>query len=217
MANEDVWAIYARREQEARLLLDAAFEALTSTRSGVSNHTNPTTVVFDPLRQRRSQVVAVQPERINGTIVAQPTGDGLAYVFASTTDVGVGQLQNIPPSYQAPNAIRSGQATILSNSRLRLTISGGRITSLYDIREDRELVLAGPGAETGGYMLYEDFPLAYDAWDAEIYHLDCATAITFDTVTVEATGPLRAVIQATASFGKSKIVTRVRSSRLAAS
>ena len=84
------------------------------------------------------------------------------------------------------------------------------MTSLIDLALNRELILAGPGAETGGLMLYEDYPLAYDAWDVEIYHLQSYQTILFDQIElVEA--PLRASLVATARFGKSTVKLTVRS------
>jgi alpha-mannosidase len=97
----------------------------------------------------------------------------------------------------------------LENDIFCLRITDGRITSLVDKRLDRELILAGPGAPDGGLIIYEDYPLRYDAWDAEIYHLDTYTLLSFDEVTVENT-PLRSSLVATARFGKSVAKLTVR-------
>jgi alpha-mannosidase len=75
---------------------------------------------------------------------------------------------------------------------------------LIDLRLHRELIAAGLGTETGGLMLYEDLPLAYDAWDAEIYHLDCCRELEFGEVEV-INGPLKSSLRATARFGSSSV------------
>jgi alpha-mannosidase len=51
--------------------------------------------------------------------------------------------------------------------------------------------------------------LAYDAWDAEIYHLDCSHVIDFDEVEIKDIGPLRASLLATAKFGDSTVAMTV--------
>jgi alpha-mannosidase len=58
-------------------------------------------------------------------------------------------------------------------------------------------------------MIYEDLPLNYDAWDAEIYHLKCGSVIRFDKVSKGKEGNLQASLIAEASFGKSKAVLEI--------
>jgi hypothetical protein len=54
-------------------------------------------------------------------------------------------------------------------------------------------------------MIYEDLPLSYDAWDAEVYHLDMGREVIFEEVEVF-NGPLRSALRCTARFGKSRVV-----------
>lgn len=44
---------------------------------------------------------------------------------------------------------------------MQLTISQGRITSLYDVKLKRELL---PKGSTGGLVIFEDRPNYWDAW-----------------------------------------------------
>ena len=60
-----------------------------------------------------------------------------------------------------------------------------------------------PVSEDCGLVIFEDFPLQYDAWDVEIYHLDSCRSIKFDEVSVSLQDPLRASLRAVAKFGKS--------------
>lgn len=50
---------------------------------------------------------------------------------------------------------------ILRSSSLQLTISQGRIASLYDVKLKRELLTKG---NTGGLVIFEDRPNYWDAW-----------------------------------------------------
>ncbi|KAJ7113587.1 galactose mutarotase-like domain-containing protein, partial [Mycena epipterygia] len=81
----------------------------------------------------------------------------------------------------------------LRNSSVQLTISTGRITSLGD-----------EGA-TDGLVIFEDWPNVWDAWDAEIHHLEKATQLEFSNVSVGAQGLLRASVRAEVEYGQSKI------------
>jgi len=129
--------------------------------------------------------------------------------YLQTADDGSDRVIDVSDKVTAPKAYVNGSDYVLENAHFRLTISSGRITSLYDILSERELILAGSSAETGGLMTYDDFPLAYDAWDAEIYHLDCSHIIDFTEVKVGMQGPLRASLVATAKFGKSTVAMTV--------
>jgi alpha-mannosidase len=122
---------------------------------------------------------------------------------------GIGHLVG-NDGFLAPSAKKTGDVYELSNADFCLTISNGRISSLIDVHLDRELILPGPGSQDAGLVLYDDFPLAYDAWDAEVYHLDCGRALHFDQVEIVAGGPLRASLRATCNFGMSRAVLTVR-------
>ncbi|KAI9447174.1 glycosyl hydrolases family 38 N-terminal domain-containing protein [Lactarius psammicola] len=98
----------------------------------------------------------------------------------------------------------SSEHFVLRNESVRLTVSGGRITSLYDVQLERELI---PQGETGGLVIFEDHPNYWDAWDVEIHHLEKAQRLNFTNVKVVASGPLRASVVTDVVYGKSKITT----------
>ncbi|KIJ61767.1 glycoside hydrolase family 38 protein [Hydnomerulius pinastri MD-312] len=91
---------------------------------------------------------------------------------------------------------------VLRNASVQLTISKGRISSLYDVKLGRELL---PKGSTGGLVIFEDRPNYWDAWDVEIHHLETATPLEFSGVRVIAEGPLRASVQTQVKYGKSTI------------
>lgn len=195
---DDVMEIYTRRSSQARELIEAALRVVYSETSAVESP-EVGTAAIDPLRLERQQVVS--------------TSDGFA--VAHTNDLGVGKVEAAPNTISSPSARVSGSEAQLENDHFKLIISEGRITSLVDKRLERELILAGPGSPNGGLVLYEDYPLRYDAWDAEVYHLDTYTLLTFDELVAEE-APLRASIVATAKFGKSVAKLTVSGSRLGA-
>ncbi|KAH8999594.1 glycoside hydrolase family 38 protein [Lactarius hatsudake] len=100
----------------------------------------------------------------------------------------------------------SSEHFVLRNENVRLTVSDGRITSLFDVQLGRELI---PHGQTGGLVIFEDHPNYWDAWDVEIHHLEKAQRLKFSNVKVTASGPLRASIVTDVEYGKSKITTTI--------
>lgn len=194
-ANEDVREIYAQRITQGTELLRDILARLC----GEGAHLT----VMDPLRLRRLQVMEMPQSVSVPDGVSVRTGER-RLGFIRTDQYGVGQVIPVPAGMIAPRAYREGDSFVLENTQYRLRISNGRIASLIDLRLHRELMAAGPGTGTGGLMLYEDLPLAYDAWDAEIYHLDCCRELEFGDVEV-INGPLRSSLRATTKFGSSTV------------
>ena len=57
---------------------------------------------------------------------------------------------------------------VLQNSQLSATVERGCITSLYDRRAKRE-VLSG---KANNFVIFDDKPIYWQAWDVEVYHLE---------------------------------------------
>lgn len=57
---------------------------------------------------------------------------------------------------------------VMENDQLRVKIENGVIASLYDRRSDRE-VLSGKANQ---FVIFDDKPLYWQAWDVEVFHLD---------------------------------------------
>ena len=180
---KDVLEIYEKRTKQADNLIQ---EALLYLRKGDTG--KPT--VIDPLRIARNQVLHLDGESQLVTIDAT----GLSKV--STANVST------------PRAYTEGGSHVVENSDFKLTISNGRITSLVDRHLDRELIVPGAGTSTAGLMIYEDYPLKYDAWDVEVYHLESGREVPFTSVEV-VEDKVRASLKATAKLGRSEVVMTV--------
>ncbi|KAL2161498.1 hypothetical protein VTH06DRAFT_8060 [Thermothelomyces fergusii] len=59
---------------------------------------------------------------------------------------------------------------VLENDQLRVRVEAGVITSLYDRTAEREIIPRGQKANQ--YVIFDDKPLYWQAWDVEVYHLD---------------------------------------------
>jgi len=101
-------------------------------------------------------------------------------VELSATEAGVacgeGQLLAIRPlkvSKEEPavtvEEVSSG-VFVLQNDQLRIKVEDGTITSLYDRVANREVI--EKGGKANQYVIFDDKPLYWQAWDVEVYHLD---------------------------------------------
>ncbi|CZS94448.1 probable alpha-mannosidase [Rhynchosporium agropyri] len=88
---------------------------------------------------------------------------------------GDGQLLNIKTFKitEAPEVsvkeTKSG-VFVLQNDQLRVEVEDGCITSLYDLKADREII--SKGKKGNQLVIFDDKPLYWQAWDVEVYHLD---------------------------------------------
>jgi alpha-mannosidase len=207
LANEDAWAIYDTRSEQTERLIGEALDVLVRPFETSSSESQESPIVIDALRLARSEVIELPGE---APLVKTANSESKTYHLLETDGSGVGTLVASHSQRTSPTATSDGDSAVLENAHFRLEIKGGRVTSLFDVPLQRELILPGPGADDAGLMLYDDYPLAYDAWDAEIYHLDQCRQLKFTSVEVTATDALRASIAATAVFGKSKVTLTVR-------
>lgn len=203
MANEDAWAIYDARSAETEDLISQVVDILYDTCEPLATPSQIGMAVFDPLRLSRHEVIDIRSKGSVRTETAQ-------HVWIETDECGFGYTTVPPASMVSPTATVSGNSAVLENPHFRVVITEGRVTSLFDIQLQRELIAPGPGAKNAGLMLYDDFPLAYDAWDAEVYHLDQCRELKFTELEVSSLDDLRASIRATASFGLSSVTLTVR-------
>ncbi|OKO97913.1 Alpha-mannosidase [Penicillium subrubescens] len=124
-----------------------------------------------------------------------------------------------PVSTERPVTIRELSAGVfkLQNAQLSLTVEKGCIISLNDRKVDRELIPLGKKANQ--FVVFDDKPIYWQAWDVEVYHLDTreelessSTSITEDSyhrvsVTTETVisskSSMRVTISLSATFDES--------------
>ena len=196
MVVDDVLDIYRRRITQAEGLIENALSVLyPGSKVLSSGQMAPEEKVFviDPLRLAREEVTVFGNQKGSLAISTKTDGSGR---ITSTTVSGARASKSGDDSY------------LLENDDFRMTLRGGRITSLVDVPLARELILAGPGADSGGLMIYEDYPIEWDAWDVEVYHLNSYEALRFQQVEA-GEEKSRAYLKATCNFGKSKGIVTV--------
>jgi alpha-mannosidase len=77
----------------------------------------------------------------------------------------------------------------LKNADYVVEVDNGAITSIYDIRAEREVIPKGKkGAQI---VVFDDKPLYWQAWDVEVYHLASREELTPSKVSIVEDGPHR--------------------------
>ena len=96
--------------------------------------------------------------------------------------------------------------TILENALLRIVFdANGDLVSLFDKEVDRHVLPAGTHANS--FQLFEDRPLAWDAWDIDIFYDDKQwQADPATSLTIIETGPLRVGLEIKRRLLHSEIV-----------
>ncbi|KAI1787087.1 glycoside hydrolase family 38 protein [Ganoderma leucocontextum] len=213
MVYDDAEKLYAEVRKEGETLIEEAFKAIFPTsfalndpsfkkKAGTLVGYNTTffprrDIVEVPLTgggasKLRSQVVQASKDGTVGLALMDcGAGGGVAF--------GTGMYADCKPVSVTRVAM---DHFVLRNSSVQLTIADGRITSLYDVALERELI---PTGETGGLVIFDDRPNYWDAWDVEIHHLEKFQKLKFESISIAAEGPLRASLKANVKYGQSTI------------
>ncbi|KAF8228013.1 glycoside hydrolase family 38 protein [Tricholoma matsutake] len=232
MVYEDAEKLYAEVRKSGEALLNQAFDvllgtgnsALTSSTNFKALPSNTTIIGYNTTFFRRFDIVEVPLSGAGAGLrsrVLQTSSDGkIGYTVMHCEGGGsIGSL-SIPATWlhgwTAPASVYTNGSDhfTLRNAGVQLTISKGRITSLVDVKLGRELITEG---STGGFVIFEDRPNYWDAWDVEIHHLETPHQLEFTNISVVAQGPLRAALKAVVKYGKSMIEVIISLDAIAAS
>ena len=93
----------------------------------------------------------------------------------------------------------------ITNGHVRVSFADDGTVSIHDREHDRE-VLDGPGNRL---VLYRDQPREYDAWDVEEDIYAVGDELPAPTTEVVESGPVRATVRQTRSFGDSELIQEI--------
>ncbi len=179
-----------------------------------------------------TQVLAINPTTFAGTrigvLAGKPPG-GLVDTRSNTPlklqQVENGTLIDLPglPAFSvlplttgdsADNsttlaATETAEQVIIENDLIRYTFAkNGDISSIYDKDAEREVLAAG---QVGNQLLgMEDRPMAWDAWDVDIFYDDRVEKIEgVEAIKLVETGPLRAALRVKRRYRSSSITQTI--------
>ena len=94
----------------------------------------------------------------------------------------------------------------LQNNHLTVKIESGCITSVYDRRAKRETVCG----KANQFVIFDDKPVYWQAWDVEVYHLETREALpNSDTRILEDKGFRASIVTTTRVSARSSIKTTI--------
>lgn len=119
---------------------------------------------------------------------------------------GISPLQPLSGvSFEAATISEASKGVwILSNSQYRVTVTQGTITSLYDLRRDREII--PDGARANQLVVFGDMPLYHQAWDVETYHLSQGRELEGGTSYLAESGPERVSVTTITKISESSSI-----------
>jgi alpha-mannosidase len=182
-------------------------------------------VVFNPLSWERSEVIELPwSAELAGKTILKPDGrpspvqvverEGERKILVEAGEVPSLGYRSYPlvPAKPAGSAEEDGlnvSASSLENRYYRIQLNNrGQLVSLFD-KENRREVLA-PGSKANLFQAFEDKPMAFDAWDIDIYYQEKSREIGDLVETqVEEAGPLRGVLLLRWRFYDSEIIQRL--------
>jgi alpha-mannosidase len=196
--------VYQQLNPELEAIGDAAFSGAATELAKTGK--NPGFLVFNPLPVPRTVVIEL-PLSAKGLHTPDGTSvpvqkSGKQSLLAAVEVPALGATRLLPSDTQTPaSAIREASATVLDNGTVQAHFdANGQLVRLTV--EGRDLRLEGPA----GFMLYEDKPAMFDAWDIDHSARGMATpAATRMNLKVVENGPARAVLRGTSTLGASPL------------
>ena len=78
---------------------------------------------------------------------------------------------------------------VMKNSIFEVKVEAGCITSLVDLRNNREVI--AKGSKGNQLVIFDDKPLYWQAWDVEVFHLESRKELKSDASEIVENGPYR--------------------------
>ena len=161
MCYDDTDKLYRNLFTKAQHLKEKALKALGFS-SDSSQDTKQGMVAMNMLPWPRSEVVRIP------NVSSASSEPKYALVSGDSGVIHAKPLASTQTTSVSIKEIHSGVFR-LSNSKLRLDVQDGVITSLFDLEAKREVI--AQGGKACQFVIFDDKPLYWQAWDVEIYHL----------------------------------------------
>jgi alpha-mannosidase len=183
----------------AERLRTEAVAALLSSQAG------PNTCAINTTSAARTEVV----ELANGAHASQTSAAGKPLGIVSVPPYGYSVVSPSDLPHGEVSVVQTSHSIVLENELVRAVFKNdGRLTGLFDKRTNRESI--APGDAGNVFILYDDVPNNWDAWDVDIFHLEKYDLVSGATsVRVIEQGPLRASIEFQYEISPSSSLTQV--------
>jgi len=141
-----------------------------------------------------------------GSSAEQVSADGKPLGILSVPGYGCAVVSSTVSSPVKVSVEESSSSFLLENEKVRVEFNrDGHLISLFDKRSGRESI--APGEYGNAFVLYDDNPNNWDAWDVDVFHLEKYDEVPGAvSAQVIETGPLRAAVQFHYKVGKASII-----------
>lgn len=211
MIYEDARAIYKSIEERGTKLRQEALDHL-----GISTEPSPDCqdiVALNTMPWGRSELISVEKQLVRKGMLAQTFSSGETLIRVETEGSGIARpVITSSGSFNGPraSAVQIGKGVYaLDNGKLRVVIEGGALTSIWDYENDREVL--AEGQKGNQFVIFDDQPLSFPAWDTELYSLETRREVSQGTeITILENGPLTASVQVKQTISsKSSIISTI--------
>lgn len=125
---------------------------------------------------------------------------------------GDGPYLDLKPFKSTRSAIEVREVSkgvfVLKNDQLRVEVQGGCITSLHDLNADREVI--ANGGKGNQFVIFDDKPLYWQAWDVEVFHLDSRKELSVHDTQISEDKPYRVSVTSRVKISeKSSLVSTI--------
>ncbi|KAM4618384.1 alpha-mannosidase 2C1 [Polymixia lowei] len=173
MVVEDALRYYQDiRRVGARLLQDACRSLGSKEQKADSN------AVFNSLPWERHEVIQLQ--------------DGTGLALVRVPSVGVAGVKDTQPVTPVSVTVQANGTVLIENGILQTIVNkDGSLASLHLVKANREAI--SDGCNGNQFVMFDDVPLYWDAWDVMDYHLQTRKPVleVVEPVRVVASGGLR--------------------------
>lgn len=210
---EDADIDYAKIRELAESVRDDALAALTNVVSSDATvmAINPTSFGGDRIGFIADSVDSLSVIGSDTSAITQAVDGGTLVALQdiapfSITGLTTGGLTET----DTPLSInKSGNTIVMENDLIRVTINDdGEISSIYDREAAREVVEAGKTVNQ--LLAFEDRPMAFDAWDIDIYFEDRTEHVRdVQSMEIIEEGPVRVGIEIKRNYRDSSLTQRM--------
>ncbi|CAH7683510.1 glycosyl hydrolases family 38 N-terminal domain-domain-containing protein [Phakopsora pachyrhizi] len=198
---EDAEKIYAEVAEKGLSLLEKARQALIPQSHSIDSKLNSLSsdggsfLALNTLSFPRQEIQKIPRNKHDGQSAfshSEADGDQCFVIVKDTLGSGIAELEKLTTlekdsKFATASMVKDSFGKvfyILANSFLTVKFSEqGRIdkacTNFNHVDFSRELILPGT---TSGFVIYQDQPIDYDAWDVDVFHLDTKKIINAHTV-----------------------------------
>jgi len=205
---------YARVRELGEEARDAALTALAKTLPSDAQvmAVNPTSFGGERVGLLGESLDGLVDMRDGRAVTTQPVADGTLVQLKNIDAFSIVALRSgtVSSTTSALLITESDDKIVFENTLMKITFdkSNGDITSLYDKEAEREVL--ADDAVGNQLLALEDRPLAWDAWDVDIFYDDRVEKIEGVTeIEVHEHGPLRAGLTVKRTYRSSSITQKI--------